>query len=389
MSADPPLRPFLAIETSCDETAAAVVVGGRVVLSSVVASQVELHAPFGGVFPEVAARRHILDIGPTVAEALSQAGVGLPDLAAIAVTRGPGLVGALLVGVNAAKGLSLATGLPVIGVNHLAGHIYSNWLHTAGRVHGPADLAGLERGDGPPEPPTPHLAMVVSGGHTEIWLFESHARIRHLGGTIDDAAGEAFDKAARMLGLGYPGGPAIQQAAQSGDPASFALPIGRTENELDVSFSGLKTALRRTIENLGGDPDRPPGSGPEAGMPVADLAAAFEAAVVAALLQRAQRALRAHPVRAVLLSGGVSANSALRSEMSVALDVPVVYPPPELCTDNAAMIGAAAALSASGTSFGAAAGAGSGPPWKPKEAPSFSGGLALEVESSLGLGSVD
>ncbi|MCB0216549.1 MAG: tRNA (adenosine(37)-N6)-threonylcarbamoyltransferase complex transferase subunit TsaD [Caldilineae bacterium] len=320
---------ILGIETSCDETAAAVVDASRVVRSNIVASQAELHAAYGGVFPEMASRQHIRDIWPVVRAAMDQAGVDWQDLAGIAVTRGPGLAGSLLVGVNAAKGLALARGLPLIGVNHMAGHLYSNWLHSAGRIRVPS-LARPESED--PGPPFPHLLLTVSGGHTEIWQVRGHGDLERLGGTLDDAAGEAFDKAARMLGLGYPGGPAIEAAARAGDPSAFALPVAETEGRFDFSFSGLKTAVLRQVETIeaAGEP-----------LPVADLAASFQAAVVRALVMRLRRALKAREARAVLVAGGVSANGALREALAAAIDRPLWIPPLALCTDNAAMIAAA------------------------------------------------
>lgn len=343
---------ILGIETSCDETAAAVVAEGRVVLSNVVASQAELHAPYGGVFPEIASRQHIRDIVPVIQEALSEAGVVLDDLAAVAVTHGPGLAGSLLVGVNAAKGICLGTGLPLIGVNHMAGHLYSHWLHDSGVLRTPASRpdwadrrpAALDL-PWPSDPPFPLLLLTVSGGHTELALVRGHGDLTLLGQTLDDAAGEAFDKAARMLGLGYPGGPAIQEAAEgqtarasaAGDPAEARptppFPVADTPQPLDFSFSGLKTAMLRRVEAArasGREPDVPA------------LAAGFQAAVIAALVGRTRRALERHPeARAVLLAGGVAANGPLRTALAAAASRPVLVPPLALCTDNAAMIAAA------------------------------------------------
>jgi N6-L-threonylcarbamoyladenine synthase len=319
---------ILGIETSCDETAAAVVADGRVVLSNVIASQAELHARYGGVFPEVASRQHLLAIVPTVEAALVESGAGWADLAAIAVTRGPGLAGSLLVGVNAAKGLAMARGLPLVGVNHLEGHLYSNWLHSGGRVRSP-ELAAAAAGE---DPPFPHLALIVSGGHTDLLLVAGHGDYTLLGRTLDDAAGEAFDKVARLLGLGYPGGPELERLAESGDAGRFDFPVATTANPLDFSFSGLKSACRRALEEstVGGAPAR-----------LADLAASFQSAVLRALVGRVQRALAEYPVPMVMLAGGVSANGALRRALTEALDVPLRYPPLVLCTDNAAMIAAA------------------------------------------------
>ncbi len=323
-------RLILGIETSCDETAAAVVEAGRVVHANVVASQAELHAQYGGVFPEMASRQHVRDIWPVVAAAMEQAGCGWDDLAAIAVTRGPGLAGSLLVGVNMAKGLALARGLPLIGVNHMAGHLYSNWLHAEGKIRTPA-VSKPERED--PPPAFPLLLMTVSGGHSELWHVGGHGHYERLGGTLDDAAGEAFDKAARMLGLGYPGGPEIQRAAADGDPAAIRFPVARTEGRFDLSFSGIKTAVLREVERAEA------AGGP---VPVADIAAGFQAAIVRALVGRLRRALRAREARCVLVAGGVSANAALRAALADLVDDrPLWIPPIELCTDNAAMIAAA------------------------------------------------
>ena len=357
----------LGIETSCDETAAAVVAEGRVVLSNVVASQAALHAPYGGVFPELASRQHVRDIVPVIQQALTEAGAVFDDLAAVAVTHGPGLAGSLLVGVNAAKGICLASGLPLIGVNHMNGHLYSNWLHDRGTLRTPVsrpDWRALRpAGPGAPwpgDPPFPLLLLTVSGGHTELLLVRGHGDFSLLGQTLDDAAGEAFDKAARMLGLGYPGGPAIQQAAEEARPllgdasshpsrasmdtegsldtvaalaAAAPFPVADTSQALDFSFSGLKTAMRRRVEaaRAGGRE-----------LEVSILAAGFQAAVVRALVGRARRALDRHPeARVLLLAGGVAANGPLRAALASAIDRPVFAPPLELCTDNAAMIAAA------------------------------------------------
>ncbi|MCC7019718.1 MAG: tRNA (adenosine(37)-N6)-threonylcarbamoyltransferase complex transferase subunit TsaD [Ardenticatenales bacterium] len=383
-------RLILGIETSCDETAAAVVEAGRVVWSNVVASQAMLHAPYGGVFPEVASRQHVRDIVPVIETALLDAGITLADVAAIAVTAGPGLAGALLVGANAAKGLAIATGKPLIAVNHLAGHLASNWLHSGGVLHERPAGSRIGRGDvqvvgadavavdgdaGPrgdvdpatlPTPPLPHLALIVSGGHTHLFRVRALDDMTLLAATRDDAAGEAFDKAARILGLGYPGGPAIQRAAEGGDPARFPLPVARTDDG-DWSFSGLKSALARRVAQLSAGPaDRlggaagtdvfgtghaTPGATPAASLavppaaaaplPVADLAASFQAAVVRAVVERLRRAVAEHHARAIAVSGGVSANSTLRAALATAFDVPVLFPPLALCTDNAAMIAAA------------------------------------------------
>ena len=318
MESLPPAR-ILAIETSCDETAAAVIETGRALLASTVASQMDIHARYGGVFPEVASRQHILSVVPVVEQTLAQAHLTLSDVDAVAVTRGPGLAGSLVVGMNLAKGLALGSGLPLVGVSHLEGHIYSAWVYDAG--------------DTPPsEPPFPLLALLVSGGHTELNLMEKHLTYKRLGATLDDAAGEAFDKVARLLGLGYPGGPAIQKTAEDGDPARFTFPRAWLEGRWDFSFSGLKTAVLRQVRDLekGGRP-----------LPVADLAAGFQAAVVDVLFSKAMQAARQFGAKAILVAGGVSANRALRQAFSKQKEFPVHVPPLSLCTDNAAMIAAA------------------------------------------------
>jgi N6-L-threonylcarbamoyladenine synthase len=307
---------ILAIETSCDETAAAVVVDGRVIRSNVVASQAEMHARYGGIFPEVASRQHIRTIHTVVLEALAQADTPLAGIEALAVTRGPGLPGSLIVGINFAKGLSLSTGLPLIAVNHLEGHVYSPWV-----------------GDPHNEPDFPAVALIVSGGHTELVRVDGHLRYARLGGTLDDAAGEAFDKVARLLGLGYPGGPAIQKAAEAGDPAAFPFPRARLEGTHDFSFSGLKTAVLRQVESFAGDGKAPP---------VADLAASFQEAVVDVLVTKTLEASGEIGARSVLVVGGVSANRLLRERIVERSNLPVFIPPLYLCTDNAAMIGGAA-----------------------------------------------
>ncbi len=309
----------LGIETSCDETAAAVVENGDTILSNVVSSQIALHAPYGGVFPELASRAHLEAIGPVVEQALAEAHVGWGDLDAIAVTYGPGLPGSLLVGVNYAKGVALARGLPLVPVNHLEGHVYVHWLKTG--APGAAD-GGLE---------FPVLVLIVSGGHTDLVLMRGHGQYEVLGSTLDDAAGEAFDKVARMLHLSYPGGPAIEQAAATGNPNAYDLPRARLQGTYNFSFSGLKTAVLRLVQPYG-DKLRP--------RVVADLAASFQAAVTEVLAEKTAQAAEAFRVRAVLLSGGVSANKALRMAVRARLTVPVYTAPLSLCTDNAAMIAA-------------------------------------------------
>jgi N6-L-threonylcarbamoyladenine synthase len=308
------LSRILAIETSCDETAVSVVENGTTIVSNVIASQNELHAQYGGVFPEVASRRHIEVIYAVIDQALHEAHLSVDDLDCIAVTRGPGLVGSLLVGVNAAKGMALGRNKPLLGINHIEGHIYSLWLT-----------------EGADEYEFPIVTLVVSGGHTELYLVKDHLVYEHLGGTLDDAAGEAFDKVGRLLGLPYPGGPAIDEAAQEGDERVFRLPRAVLNDSYNFSFSGLKTAVMRETKRF------------ESGrLPVADLAASFQSAVVDVLVRKTSEAATAHKAKAVHLAGGVSANRALRQQMDQSLAIPVRYPPPILCTDNAAMIAAAA-----------------------------------------------
>jgi len=315
----PPAR-ILGIETSCDETAAAVIENGRALLSSVVASQVELHAPYGGVFPEVASRQHVRSIYPVVEQALLQAHLSLIDVDAIAVTRGPGLAGSLVVGMNTAKGLALAANRPLVGVNHLEGHIYSAWVY-------PSDMI-----EPPPAPQFPLLALLVSGGHTELNLMKDHLTYQRLGATLDDAAGEAFDKVARLLGLPYPGGPSIEAAAAGGSSTAFHFPRARLEGTWDFSFSGLKTAVLRVVRPLESRGQH---------LPVADLAASFQAAVVDVLVGKTIQAARTFKARQIVVAGGVSANRALRDAFLSQKEFPVHIPSLSLCTDNAAMIAAA------------------------------------------------
>ncbi len=331
----------LAIETSCDETAAAVVENGRILRSNIVASQIELHKQYGGVFPEMASRQHILAITPVVRQAMSDAHIGWRDLAAIAVIHGPGLAGSLLVGLNVAKALALAQSLPLVGVNHLEAHVYANWLLPLGQ-----DLEAFVA------PSFPLVCLVVSGGHSDLILMREHHDYQRLGRTIDDAAGEAFDKVARLLGLGYPGGPVIQRVAETGNPIAYSFPRGMPSGTLDFSFSGLKTAVLRLVQEL----QRGRGIAVETrgqkmaeatvhagadALPLADIAASFQAAVIDTLVQRTAEAVTRFGAVQVLLAGGVAANKALRAEMSRRLDVPVRYPPIQFCTDNAAMAGAA------------------------------------------------
>ncbi len=311
---------ILGIESSCDETAAAVIQNGREMLSSVIATQIEIHKKYGGVFPEVASRQHVRTIYAIIDQALEQAHLSLADIDAIAVTRGPGLAGSLVVGLNAAKGVALARNLPLIGVNHLEGHIYSAWVY-------PADTPNP-----PPAPQFPLLALLVSGGHTELNLITDHLHYRRLGATLDDAAGEAFDKVARLVGLPYPGGPSVQKAAAEGNPEAFAFPRARLDGTWNFSFSGIKTAVLREVRKIE-ELNKP--------IPVNDMAASFQAAAVDVLLTKTLKAAREFGVKEIVVAGGVSANKALREAFMNQTEFPVHIPPLSLCTDNAAMIGAA------------------------------------------------
>ena len=311
---------LLAIESSCDETAAAIVENGRIIQSNVVASQIDLHAEFGGVFPELASRQHIQVIYPVVEQALQKAHLSLADVDAVAVTRGPGLAGSLVVGMNMAKGICLASGLPIIGINHLEGHLYSSWLYE-------------DTGSTPPRAPEfPLLALIVSGGHTELILIKGHLDYKRLGKTLDDAAGEAFDKVARLLGLPYPGGPSIQNAADEGDSARFVFPRAKLEGTWNFSFSGLKTAVLREVKKY-----EQTGSQ----LPVNDMAAGFQKAVVDILVEKSINAAKEFKAKQILVAGGVSANKTLRESIQNSSPIPVNIPPLLYCTDNAAMIGAA------------------------------------------------
>ncbi|MGK7344212.1 MAG: tRNA (adenosine(37)-N6)-threonylcarbamoyltransferase complex transferase subunit TsaD [Candidatus Nitrospinota bacterium M3_3B_026] len=309
----------LGIETSCDETAAAVLRGRFEILSSVVASQNEIHNKYGGVVPELACRRHAEVIQPVVMEALARAGIGTGDVGLVAVTRGPGLVGALLVGLSWAKAFAFGRRAPLVGVNHLEGHMAS---------------AALSR----PDAPMPAVGLAVSGGHTELFLARGWASLEWLGGTMDDAAGEAFDKVAKLLGLGYPGGPVLERAAREGKPV-FDIPVALSgSSSLDFSFSGPKTAVRNLVEKI-------KRSGGE--LPVADICASFQKAVVDALEAKTRLAVERLRPASIAVVGGVAANGALRERMLAMgeeLGVEVVIPPPELCSDNAAMIASAGAV---------------------------------------------
>jgi N6-L-threonylcarbamoyladenine synthase len=310
---------ILAIETSCDETACAVLENGRALLSSVVASQMEVHARYGGVFPEVASRQHVLSIIPVVEQALAQAHLTLHDIDAIAVTQGPGLAGSLVVGMNMAKGMALALGKPLVGVNHLEGHIYSAWVYNAGDTV-------------PPEPQFPLMALLVSGGHTELNLMTDHLTYQRLGSTLDDAAGEAFDKVARLLNLPYPGGPSIQKSAEEGDPNRFHFPRAWLDGTWNFSFSGLKTSVLYEVREL---------QKKSHNLPVPDLAASFQQAVIDVLVKKTLNAAREFGAKEILVAGGVSANRPLRQAFRSQEEFPVHIPPLSLCTDNAAMIAAA------------------------------------------------
>jgi N6-L-threonylcarbamoyladenine synthase len=299
---------ILGIETSCDETAAALITAEGRVLSSVVSSQADLHARFGGVVPEIASRRHLELVAPVVREALASAGQALDDVERVAVTQGPGLVGALLVGLSAAKAIAWARGLPLVPVDHLEGHLASLYLEPE-----------------PVEPP--FTCLLASGGHTLLLAVREWGRSERLGTTLDDAAGEAFDKGARLLGLGYPGGGAIDRLASDGDPGAFDFPVARVPG-LDFSFSGLKTALLYTVRDLGPD---------ETERRRADLAASYQRAIVRALVQRLRKAASSTGLPRLAVVGGVAANSELRSALPDA-----AFAPLELCTDNAAMIASCA-----------------------------------------------
>ncbi len=306
---------ILGIETSCDETAAAIVEDGTIILSNIISSQVEIHARYGGIVPEVASRQHLLAIIPIIQKAMAEANTSWQELDAIAVTIGPGLAGSLIVGINVAKAIAFSRALPIIGVNHLEGHIYANWLH--------------EQGD---RPAFPLVCLIVSGGHTELVLMKGHGDYLPLGRTRDDAAGEAFDKVARILGLGYPGGPVIEQTSTSGDSSAYRLTRPWLKGTNDFSFSGLKTAMLHLVENISA---RGMGS-----LPVADLAASFQEAVVDVLVTKTIAAAKRHRANQILLAGGVAANRLLRDTMVRHSPIPVLLPKPILCTDNAAMIAA-------------------------------------------------
>ncbi len=309
---------ILAIESSCDETAAAVVKNGREILSNIIASQVELHTQFGGVVPELASRKHIEKINPVITQALNEAGMTLADMTAIAVTYGPGLVGALLVGVAEAKAIAWAAKKPLVGVHHIEGHIAANYIEH-------------------PDLEPPFVCLVVSGGHTNLVIVKGYGEFEIIGRTRDDAAGEAFDKVARAVGLGYPGGPKIDKAARDGNPYAIQFPRAKVdENPYDFSFSGLKSAVLNTINHA-------KMTGEEINVP--DLAASFQEAVVDALATRAIDAVKEYGYDTLAIAGGVASNTALRRRLEDDCEregIRFLYPSPLLCTDNAAMIGAAA-----------------------------------------------
>ena len=313
---------ILGIETSCDETAAGVVEDGRKLLSNVISSQAELHSPHGGVVPEVASRQHVRDLVPVLEQAASYSGFGLEDIDAIAVTYGPGLAGALITGVNSAKAIAYSLGIPLIGVNHLEGHIYASWLAKA----------NLEE-----DPGFPLACLVASGGHTDLLLMEGHGKYKLVGRTRDDAAGEAFDKAARILGLGFPGGPEIQRVSE-GARGDEQLPRAWMKDTLDFSFSGIKTALLHMAQDRGIYPS--PEDGIDRERMVRELASAFQESVVDVISAKLVEMAAKYKVKGLVLGGGVTANARLREEIVKRSPLPVIIPPPILCTDNGAMIAA-------------------------------------------------
>ena len=372
MSTLPDTYTILALETSCDETAAAVVRGGHTLLANVVASQMEMHQRYGGIVPEVASRQHMLSLLPVLDEALAALPGGWNDIDAVAATYGPGLSGALLTGLNAAKALAWRRGLPFVGVNHLEAHIYANWLDAGGGRQA-VDGEALPLLSTVPRPPSfPLIALVVSGGHTLLALLRDHGNYEILGQTRDDAVGEAFDKVARILGLGYPGGPAVQQAAATGQGGP-SLPRAWLRDSYDFSFSGLKTAVLHKAQERAGQAAKvaprnadkslrrqnppagrataldpaPPAAAPSPPRPldahfVAQTAHAFQESAVDVLVSKTVEAARQYGATEILLAGGVAANTRLRAELSRRAAVPVRFPPISLCTDNAAMVAAAA-----------------------------------------------
>lgn len=317
----------MGIETSCDETAAAVVEDGVKILSNVVASQIDIHREFGGVVPEVAARSHIEVILPVIQKSLDRAKLAWGDIDGIAVTAGPGLPGALLVGVLTARTLAIAKNKPLYAINHVEAHTYANWLF----------------GDSSPQFPV--LALIVSGGHSQLVLFEDHLKYRLLGQTLDDAVGEAFDKVAKLLGLGFPGGPAVAEAAKAGDEQAFVLPTPHTDKDYDFSFSGLKTAVLRQLQTLLKKDYNFPSYQVAAKLTskqVNDMAASFQQTAVKILVDHTLKAFGQYQPKTVVIAGGVAANQKLRQELQKALPIKINFPPINLCTDNAAMIAACA-----------------------------------------------
>ena len=319
---------ILGIETSCDETAAGVVEDGRVLRSNTISSQADLHSRYGGVVPEVASRQHVRDLTPVLDQAVQSCGLGLEDIDAVAVTYGPGLAGSLITGLNAAKALSFTLGVPLLGVNHLEAHIYASWLTQAN----PAEDPGF-----------PIACLVASGGHTDLLLMEGHGDYRLVGRTRDDAAGEAFDKAARILGLGFPGGPEIQRVS-GGATGEFSLPRAWMRDTHDFSFSGLKTALLHMAQDRGvylADSDESP-QDPDTERVIRELAAAFQESVVDVISSKLLDMASKYGVKGLVLGGGVTANARLREEILQRSPLPVIIPPPVLCTDNGAMVAACA-----------------------------------------------
>lgn len=327
---------ILGIESSCDETSAAIVEDGRRVLSNVVNSQVDIHAEYGGVVPEVAARSHIEVINPVIRQAMSQADVTWDDIDAIAVAYAPGLIGSLLVGVLAARTLAELHSKPLYPVHHVEGHIYANFI--TDQAKGISGLALPSR-----QPVFPMLALAVSGLHSQLMMFEGHGRYRLLGETLDDAVGEAFDKVARMLGLPYPGGPAIAEIALKGDPLRYTLPKAKLKSPYDFSFSGLKTAVLRSLQREVGVDHTFPSAGLAERLndtQRADFAASFQYTAVKTLVDATVMAAQEHSPASVVIAGGAAANQELRRQLSERLPLPIEYAPMSLCTDNAAMIAA-------------------------------------------------
>lgn len=318
---------ILGIETSCDETAAGVVEDGRRLRSNIIASQADLHSPFGGVVPEVASRQHIRDIVPVLKHAVERCGLSLEDIDVVAATYGPGLAGSLISGLNVAKAMAFTLGIPFVGVNHLEGHIYASWLTR----HDPEETPGF-----------PLACLIASGGHTDLVLMEGHGDYKLVGRTRDDAAGEAFDKAARILGLGFPGGPEIQRVSQDAT-GEERLPRAWLKDTLDFSFSGVKTALLHLAQAKGVYPSGNSGlAGAETASVIRELAAAFQESVVDVMAAKLLEMATRYRARGVILGGGVAANARLREVITQNSLLPVIIPPPILCTDNGAMIAACA-----------------------------------------------